>query len=91
MIEEHDRVVLTTKEPDAGLEPGGVGTVVHVYSGGEAFEVEFVTLTGDTVAVLAIDRDEVRPVQPRELTHTRGLEWGKEVSALVGTHRIPEE
>ncbi len=74
MIEEHDRVVLTTKEPDAGLEPGDVGTVVHVYSEGETFEVEFVTLTGDTVAVLAIDRDEVRPVQSRELTHARSVE-----------------
>ncbi|WP_112903251.1 DUF4926 domain-containing protein [Salinibacter ruber] len=74
MIEEHDRVVLTTKEPDAGLEPGDVGTVVHVYSEGEAFEVEFVTLTGDTVAVLAIDRDEVRPVQSRELTHAHSVE-----------------
>ncbi|ABC44530.1 DUF4926 domain-containing protein [Salinibacter ruber] len=74
MIEEHDRVVLTTKEPDAGLEPGDVGTVVHVYSEGEAFEVEFVTLTGDTVAMLAIDRDEVRPVQSRELTHARSVE-----------------
>ncbi|MCS3861632.1 hypothetical protein GGP86_001410 [Salinibacter ruber] len=74
MIEEHDRVVLTTKEPDAGLETGDVGTVVHVYSEGEAFEVEFVTLTGDTVAVLAIDRDEVRPVQSREFTHARSVE-----------------
>jgi hypothetical protein len=74
MIEEHDRVVLTTRESEAGLEPGDVGTVVHVYSGGEAFEVEFVTLTGDTVAVLTVDRDEVRSVQSRELTHARGLE-----------------
>ncbi|WP_263785028.1 DUF4926 domain-containing protein [Salinibacter grassmerensis] len=74
MIEEHNRVVLTTKESDAGLEPGDVGTVVHVYSEGEAFEVEFVTLTGDPVAVLTVDREEVRPVQSRELTHARGLE-----------------
>ena len=36
MIEEHDRVALTTKEPDAGLEPGDVGTIIHAYSGGEA-------------------------------------------------------
>jgi hypothetical protein len=42
MIEEHDRVVLTTEESKAGLEPGDVGTFVHVYSEGEAFEVEFV-------------------------------------------------
>ncbi|WP_263790795.1 DUF4926 domain-containing protein [Salinibacter sp.] len=74
MIKEHDRVVLTTKEPDAGLEPGDVGTVVHVYAGGDAFEVEFVTLTGDPVAVRTVDRDEVRPVQSRELTHARGME-----------------
>ncbi len=40
MIEEHDRVALTTKEPDPGLEPGDVGTIVHAYSGGEAFSVE---------------------------------------------------
>ena len=74
MIKEHDRVVLTTKESESGLEPGDVGTVVHVYSGGDAFEVEFVTLTGDPVAVLTVDRDEVRPVQSRELTHARGME-----------------
>jgi len=74
MIEEHDRVVLTTEKPEAGLEPGDVGTVVHTYSEGEAFEVEFVTLTGDTVAVLTVERDEVRPVQSRELTHARGME-----------------
>lgn len=74
MIEEHDRVVLTTKESEAGLEPGDVGTVVHVYPEGKAFEVEFVTLTGDTVAVLTVDRDQVRPVQSRELTHARGME-----------------
>jgi hypothetical protein len=74
MIEEHDRVVLTTKKSEAGLEPGDVGTVVYVYSGGEAFEVEFVTLTGDTVAVGTVDREEVRPVQSRELTHALGLE-----------------
>jgi len=74
MIEEHDRVVLTTKKPDAGLEAGDVGTVIHVYSEGKAFEVEFVTLTGDTVAVLTVERKDVRPVQSRELTHARGME-----------------
>lgn len=74
MIKEHDRVVLTAEKPEAGLEPGDVGTVVHTYSEGEAFEVEFVTLMGDTVAVLTVERDEVRPVQSRELTHARGME-----------------
>ena len=51
MIKEHDRVVLTNSVPSQGLEEGDVGTVVHVYKDGEAYEVEFVTLDGRTAAV----------------------------------------
>ena len=43
MIKEHERIVLTTPLPKEGLEPGDVGTVVHVYKDGEAYEVEFFT------------------------------------------------
>ncbi len=52
MIKEHDRVVLTVDVPAEGLEAGDVGTVVHIYSGGVAYEVEFVTLEGNTAAVV---------------------------------------
>jgi hypothetical protein len=41
MIAEHDRVVLTAPVPKERLEIGDVGTVVHVYQDGKAFEVEF--------------------------------------------------
>jgi hypothetical protein len=41
MIEEHDRVVLNPPVPSERLEAGDVGTVVHVYKDGEAYEVEF--------------------------------------------------
>jgi hypothetical protein len=51
MLKEHDRVVLTCDLPGEGLEAGDVGTVVHVHRQGEAFEVEFMTLEGDTVVV----------------------------------------
>ncbi len=34
MINEHDGVVLTDDIPDAGLEAGDIGTVVHVHQGG---------------------------------------------------------
>jgi hypothetical protein len=44
MIKEHDRIVLTEPGPAEGLEVGDVGTVVHVYADGKAFEVEFTTL-----------------------------------------------
>ena len=56
----------------AGLEPGDVGTVVHVYPQDQAYEVEFVALDGATAAVETIEASKVRPVRPREITHARG-------------------
>jgi hypothetical protein len=46
MIKEHDRAVLKKSIPGQGLRTGHVGTVIHVYKKGEAFEVEFLTLHG---------------------------------------------
>jgi hypothetical protein len=73
MIKEHDRVVLTVPLPSEGLEAGDVGTVVHIYKGGQAYEVEFVTLDGKTAAVATLDASQVRPVSSRDITHTREL------------------
>ncbi|MEK7676502.1 MAG: DUF4926 domain-containing protein [Verrucomicrobiota bacterium] len=73
MIKEHDRVVLTAPVPDEGLEPGDVGTVVHVYEDGGAYEVEFVTLDGHTAAVVTVEATQVRPVSRGEITHARTL------------------
>jgi putative heme iron utilization protein len=47
---------------------------VHRYSGEEeTYEVEFVTGEGETVAVLTLGRDEVRPMEGREILHAREL------------------
>lgn len=73
MIKEQDRVVLTKAIPDQGLTAGDVGTVVHVHKNGEAFEVEFLTLHGETVAIATLAASQVRPVQKREITHARLL------------------
>lgn len=74
MIKEHDRVVLNTPLPSEGLEPGDVGTVVHIYGDGKAYEVEFVTLDGHTAAVATLEATLVRPVTRRDLTHVRELQ-----------------
>ena len=71
MIREHDRVVLTAPVPDARLEIGDVGTVVHVYADGKAFEIEFMTLDGHRAAVATVESSAVRPVTGREITHSR--------------------
>lgn len=73
MIKEHDRVVLKRSLSAQGLKAGDVGTVVHVYSKGEAFEVEFLTLHGETVAIATLDSSQIRPVQKKEITHARLL------------------
>lgn len=73
MIKEHERVVLTAAVADQGLEAGDVGTVVHVYRDGRAYEVEFTTLEGQTAAVVTIEASDVRPVSRREITHAREL------------------
>jgi hypothetical protein len=64
-------VVLKTAVPADGLEIGDVGTVVHVYRDGQAYEVEFVTLDGRTAAVVTLEASQVRPMSRREITHAR--------------------
>lgn len=59
--------------PEDGLQAGDVGTVVHIYRQGEAFEVEFMTLDGGTVAVVTLLSSQIRSVSKRDITHVREL------------------
>jgi len=74
MIKEHDRIVLTKAIPAERLEAGDVGTVVHVYRDGLAYEVEFTTLGGETAAVVTVEAAQLRAVHKREITHARELQ-----------------
>src|SRR5438552_401762 len=73
MFKEHDQLVLTQSVPTEGLEPGDVGTVVHVYSDGLAYEIEFFTLDGQTAAVATVEAAHVRAVGKNEIIHARQL------------------
>lgn len=75
-INEHDRVVLTVDVAGEKLTAGDVGTVVHIYGDGEAYEVEFVSLNGETIAIVTLERSQVRPVERREITHARSVAQG---------------
>lgn len=70
MIKELDTVVLTESLPEVGLEPGDVGCVVLVHVGG-GYEIEFVTLTGETVSVVTVPATAVRAARPKEIAHAR--------------------
>lgn len=71
MIEELDTVVLTRAVEEHSLAAGDLGTVVFRYPEGEAFEVEFITAEGDTIAVLTLDPSDIRPLADGEILHAR--------------------
>jgi hypothetical protein len=72
-MNELDLVVLTHPIVAHGLEQGDIGTIVHVYQDGHAYEVEFVTAEGATVAVLTLTGADVRLRASREILHVREL------------------
>jgi len=71
MIAEHSLVVLDAEPPHEKLTRGDVGTVVHVYKGGKGYEVEFVDGGGQTIALITVGSDDVRPIGVGEVLHTR--------------------
>ncbi len=73
MIKEHDCIVLTEDLPAENLQSGDVGTVVHIHGAGEAFEVEFITLTGQTVALATVLSTQLRSITPNDISHVRQL------------------
>jgi len=73
MLTELDRAVLTQDLPAYGLTEGDIGTVVSVYPAGEAYEVEFMTLDGEALAVVTALAGQVRPIAPNEIAHARAI------------------
>ncbi len=71
MIAEHSLVVLDAEPTHDKLSRGDVGTVVHAYKNGKGYDVEFVDGGGHTVALITVGAEDVRPIKPGELLHTR--------------------
>jgi hypothetical protein len=68
MHKEIDLVALLKDLPEHSLHRGDVGTVVHVYDATPTdssglYEVEFMNVAGDTVAVVTLREDEVKAVE----------------------------
>ena len=72
-LNQLDTVVLTTNFEEHSLTRGDVGAIVHRYEGGLAYEVEFVTADGSTIALLTLKASDVRPMKSGEILHAREL------------------
>ncbi|GAB3984397.1 DUF4926 domain-containing protein [Spirosoma terrae] len=72
-MNEFDLVVLQEDMTDGRLKAGDVGTILTVYSEGKAFEVEFVTLTGEAIAIETLLAHQIRPVRSSEVMAVRDI------------------
>jgi hypothetical protein len=70
LFKELDTVVLLRDLAEAGLRKGDLGAVVQAY-GADAVEVEFVTASGRTQALLTLPVSDVRPVRDDDLLAVR--------------------
>jgi Domain of unknown function (DUF4926) len=61
-----DTVVLARDLPGHSLRAGDLGAIVELY-GTDAFEVEFVTASGRTGALVALKSEDIRPVGATDL------------------------
>lgn len=69
MINELESVVLTEDLTDYDLK----ARYLVVHRGGEGYEVEFIALDGETVAVVTVLAHQVRTIRAREIPHVRSL------------------
>jgi hypothetical protein len=65
-----DTIVLDRDLPDRGLRKGDLGAMVEVYEPA-GLEVEFVTASGRTAALLTLEARDVRPVADDHLVSVR--------------------
>jgi Domain of unknown function (DUF4926) len=73
MVKELDTVVLAEDLPKYGLKRGDLGTIVLLHAG-RGYEVEFVTLDGETLAIVSLTPEQIRPVGNREIAQARRIE-----------------
>ena len=67
-----DTVVLNKDLSEVGLRRGDLGAVVQIYEP-DGLEVEFVTASGRTEALVTLKVDEVRSVEDSDLVSVRPL------------------
>ena len=67
-------MVLMQDLTGASLKAGDIGTVVHVHQGGAGYEVEFMTLAGETITVATLLPSQIRAISRRDIAHVRELQ-----------------
>lgn len=74
MMQELDQVVLTENITEHHLEAGDMRTVVLTHENGAGYMLEFMTVDGETIAVVTLHTHQVRAIAADEIAHVRRLE-----------------
>ena len=70
-MQELERVALTEDLPEHSLKIGDIGMIVHVYGDHKGYEVEFVTLNGELVALVSVYPSQIRQLESDEIASAR--------------------
>lgn len=71
-LSRSDMLVLTIDLPEHGLRRGDIGAVLELYSP-DGTEVEFVTGSGPTQALVTLHQSDVRPLGAGEILTARSV------------------
>jgi Domain of unknown function (DUF4926) len=82
-FKELDTVVLDRDLPEQGLRRGDLGAIVQIYEP-DGLEVEFVTASGRTQALVTLRAADVREVREEDLIAVRTLTGGPALTTRVG-------
>lgn len=67
-----DTIVLNREIPEHGLCPGDLGVVVEVYPP-DGLEIEFVTASGRTTALVTLKATDIRAISDTDLVAVRSI------------------
>jgi hypothetical protein len=73
-MQELDRVALTEDLAEHQLKTGDIGMIVHVYDSRKGYEVEFVTLSGELIALVSVYPPQIRPLANDEIANARRVQ-----------------
>ena len=85
-----DTVVLDRDVPENGLRKGDLGAVVETYEP-DGIDVEFVTASGRTQALVTLKAGDVRAVMDEDLISVRPLTRGAGLAAARNRGRRPRQ
>lgn len=72
-MQELERVALTQDLPEHGLKTGDIGMIVHVYGDYKGYEIEFVTLNGELLALVSVYPSQIRQLENNEIASARAV------------------